>query len=222
VPPAVAVAAVITGARRQAADIIGVIDEVLRGAAVSRNGLAGIVVSDGPGSFTGLRIGWAAAKSLAHEREIPIVAIPALLAVACGAATRAGDGLVVSCFDALRGDVFAAAYRISGATVETVLSPSVLKPAELAQRVGERPRVTAGDGAVRYADVMRAWSGAAPLALDDVQPGAESLLGLVARDGLGRRVAPPDEPAYGRPAEAQAKWEARHGRPLPDPTSHSG
>jgi len=92
----------------------------------------------------------------------------------------------------------------------------------IGERVSERPRVTAGDGAVRYADVMRAWSGAAPLALDDVPPGAESLLGLVARDGLGRRVAPPDEPAYGRPAEAQAKWEARHGRPLPDPTSHSG
>lgn len=212
----------ITGARRQAADIIGVIDEVLRGAAVSRSGLAGIVVSDGPGSFTGLRIGWAAAKGLAHEREIPIVAIPALLAVARGAATRVGDGLVASCFDALRGDVFAAAYRISGAAVETVLPPTVLKPAELVQRVSERPRVTAGDGAVRYAEAMSAWSGVAPLSLDDLPPSAASLLVLAAREGLGRRVAGPDEPAYGRPAEAQAKWEARHGRPLPDPTSRSG
>ena len=221
-PPAAAVTAVITGARRQAADIIGVIDEVLRGAAVSRNGLTGIVVSDGPGSFTGLRIGWAAAKSLAHEREIPIVAIPALLAVARGAATRVGDGLVASCFDALRGDVFAAVYRISGAMIETVLPPTVLKPAELSQRVSERPRVTAGDGAVRYAAAMSEWSGVAPLSLDDLPPSAQSLLVLMAREGLGRRVAGSDEPVYGRPAEAQAKWEARHGRPLPDPTSHSG
>ncbi len=220
-PPVAAVTAVITGARRQAADIINVIDEVLRGGAVSRDGLSGIVVSDGPGSFTGLRIGWAAAKGLAHERDIPIVAIPALLAVARGAATRVGDGLVASCFDALRGEVFAAAYRISGATVETVLPPTVLQPAELGGRVSERPRVTAGDGAVRYADAMRSWSGAAPLSLDDLPPNAESLLNLVARDGLGRRITASDEPVYGRLAEAQAKWEARHGRPLPDPTSHS-
>jgi tRNA threonylcarbamoyladenosine biosynthesis protein TsaB len=221
-PPATAATAAITGARRHAAEIIGLIDDTLRRAAVLRDRLAGIVVCDGPGSFTGLRIGWAAAKSLAHERDVAIVAIPALLAVARGAATRVGDGLIAACFDALRGQVFAAVYRIGERTIDTVLAPVLLTPAELMRQAGERPRVVAGDGAVRYADSMRAWSGAAPLTGDDLPPNAESLLALVGRDGVGRRVSAADEPVYGRPAEAQAKWEARHGRALPDPTGNPG
>ena len=221
-PPTADATATVTGARRHAAEIIGMVDEVLRRARVTRDRLAGIVVADGPGSFTGLRIGWAAAKSLAHQRDIPVLAIPSLLAVARGAATAVGDGLIVACFDALRGDVFAAGYRVQQDAVETVLSPGVVSPAELPRAVSERPRVTVGDGALRYAAMMSAWSGTAPLALDDVPPSAESLLLLAVRDSLGRRVQPHDEPVYGRPAEAQAKWEARHGRPLPDPTRHAG
>ena len=221
-PPTVDATAIVTGARRHAAEIIGMVDEVMRRAAVTRDRLTGIVVADGPGSFTGLRIGWAVAKSLAHERDIPILAIPSLLAVARGAATRVGDGLVVACFDALRGEVFAAAYRLDHGTVEIVLEPGVRSPADLPRAVPNRPRVTVGDGAVRYAEIMTVWSGAAPLALDDVPPNAESLLLLVGRDSLSRRVQPADEPVYGRPAEAQAKWEARHGRPLPDPTRRAG
>lgn len=221
-PPAADATATVTGARRHAAEIIGMVDEVLRRAAVTRDRIAGIVVADGPGSFTGLRIGWAAAKSLAHERDIPVLAIPSLLAVARGAATSVGDGLIVSCFDALRGDVFAAAYRVRQGAVESVLPPGVISPAELQRAVPERPRATVGDGAMRYAAIMSAWSGTAPLAPDALPLNAESLLLLAARDSLGRRVQPDDEPVYGRPAEAQAKWEARHGRPLPDPTRHAG
>ena len=104
-----------------------------------------VYLSIGPGSFTGLRIGWAVAKSLAHERDIPILAIPSLLAVARGAATRVGDGLVVACFDALRGDVFAAAYRLDHGAVAIVLEPGVWSPADLPRVVPERPRVTVGD-----------------------------------------------------------------------------
>jgi tRNA threonylcarbamoyl adenosine modification protein YeaZ len=57
-------------------------------------GLAGVVVGTGPGAFTGLRVGLATAKTLAHERRIPIVGVStgeALLAAAA-AATSAGGG----------------------------------------------------------------------------------------------------------------------------------
>ncbi len=49
-------------------------------------------------------------------------------------------------------------------------------------------------------------------------PSAVTLLELMDRDGGCREIIAPDawEPEYGRPAEAQAKWERTHGRTLPD------
>jgi len=65
---------------------------------------------------------------------------------------------------------------------------------------------------------VEAWTGRAPLGLEELPPIAGSLLALLAYDGarvaLDRLLA---EPTYGRPAEAQVKWESRHGRPLPNP-----
>jgi tRNA threonylcarbamoyladenosine biosynthesis protein TsaB len=68
---------------------------------VRRSRLRAIVVGTGPGTFTGLRVGLATAKGLAHGLGIPIVGIPtsaALLdaaAAALGAASAAGLALVV-------------------------------------------------------------------------------------------------------------------------------
>jgi len=222
VPPTAAASAIVSGTRRHAAEILHLVDEVLRQAKARTADLAGIVVADGPGSFTGLRIGWAAAKGLAHEHSVPLLAFPALLAAAVGAAHHVGSGAIAVCFDALRGQVFGAVYRLSPTTVETLVAPDVLTIAELAARSPIPPRVAAGDGALRYPEQVLAWTGVVPLGLENLAPGAESLLALVARGAVGRPVEAAGEPVYGRPAEAQAKWEARHGRPLPDPTGHAG
>lgn len=222
VPPLAAATAVVSGARRHAAELLHLIDDVLRQAGVGPGDLAGIIVADGPGSFTGLRIGWAAAKGLAQERDVPLHTVPALLAVAVGAAARVGPEPVAACFDALRGQVFGAVYRIGRESVETLVAPAVCTVAELVQRAPVRPRVAAGDGAVRFAAEMLAWTGVSPVPLENLAPGAESLLSLVGWSGVGRPIDVAAEPVYGRPAEAQAKWEARHGRPLPDPTGHAG
>src|SRR5512134_2371768 len=64
--------AALEGARRQAAGLLPLVDDVLRRAGVRIPDLSGVVVGDGPGSFTGLRIGWALARGLAHERGIPL------------------------------------------------------------------------------------------------------------------------------------------------------
>src|SRR2546430_10284825 len=72
------------GARRHAAEIIRVVDFALRRLSIRPADLEGLVVGDGPGSFTGLRIGWAAAKGLAHEAGLELPAIPSLMAAAAG------------------------------------------------------------------------------------------------------------------------------------------
>jgi tRNA threonylcarbamoyladenosine biosynthesis protein TsaB len=206
----------VRGARQHAAQIVPLIQEVLTLAATRLEQIAAVVVGDGPGSFTGLRIGWAAAKGLAHERGLPIVAVPSLLGAA-HAAAQGAVGPVAACFDALRGQVFAAMYAFPPGRVETLVAPGLFTLAALARVAPVRPLVAVGDGAQRYSDEVTSWTGRAPLALDGLPPIASSLLALAERSGASRPLddATSAEPIYGRPAEAQAKWEAHHGRPLP-------
>lgn len=230
-PHEVRAAVSVRGARTQSAQIVLLVDQVLRLAGARLDELAGIIVGDGPGSFTGLRIGWAAAKGLAHERGIPLHAVPSLMGAAAGAAGGpaglAADP-VAACFDALRGQVYGALYSFPASRVETLVPPAVMTLQEFARMAPVRPRVVVGDGggaggALRYAKEMTAWSGAPPIGLEALPPVASALLTLVAREGAARALADLStaEPVYGRPAEAQAKWEARHGHPLPDPSRPS-
>jgi tRNA threonylcarbamoyladenosine biosynthesis protein TsaB len=214
---------VVTGPRRHAAESLARVAALLDAAGARPRDLAGIVVADGPGSFTGLRIGWSLAKGLAQERDIPVRAIPALLAAAAGGATLIGGGrAVVACFDALRGQVFGAMYAFADDAVVTLLAPRVLTIGELIALAPERPSATVGDGAVRYAAELTDWVGAAPLPVDTLPAGAVALLQLVTRTGVVRVVDATSEPVYGRPAEAQARWEARHGRALQAPPGDHG
>lgn len=189
----------VTGARRHSARLVPLVHEVLLAAAARLDELAGIVVGDGPGSFTGLRIGWAAAKGLAHDRGLPLRAVPSLMAAAHAAA--GGEvGPVAASFNALRGQIFGAVYAFPPrpARVETLVPPGLHVAGALEAASPVRPIATAHDGA-----------------LASLPPLAGSLLALLDREGAARELDAAAEPAYGRPAEAQAKWEARHGRPLP-------
>ena len=207
------VARSVRGARQHAAQIVSLIDDVLRAAELRLDQLAGIIVGDGPGSFTGLRIGWAAAKGIVQERQIPLIAIPSLLA----AAHAAGAEHVAACYDALRGQVYGAIYSFGDDEVKTLVAPAVWTITELAASARRAPALAVGDGAERYGDDVRRWTGRAPVGLDALGPLAVSLLALFSYDGARRALGDGStaEPVYGRPAEAQVKWEASHGRPLP-------
>ena len=218
--PAMIAGAHSQGARRHTAQLLGLIEFVLRRAGVRPADLDGLVLADGPGSFTGLRIGWATAKGLAQEAGLEARAIPALMAAAAGVSSRLGDAPVAACFDALRGQVFGAVYRFRPDRVETLVAPAVLTVGELSRLSPEKPRAAVGDGAVRYAADIRAWIGTEPVAPELLPPAAAQLLALADRDGAVRTLDDlgAAEPAYGRLAEAQVKWENRHGRALPDST----
>jgi tRNA threonylcarbamoyladenosine biosynthesis protein TsaB len=175
--------------------LLPAIDESLREAGATTHDLARIVCGAGPGSFTSLRVSASLAKGIAFAHHLPIYAVPSLALIAADASLADGNYLAV--LDALRGDVFAGAYRRDGnevtelAPVRLVPRDALLEAAALlhAAVVGpeERPRTSP-----RAANVVRlgAW-----LALP---------VSLAAW-----------EPDYGRLAEAQVKWEQAHGRPLP-------
>src|SRR5207247_9027684 len=87
-PPVAQSGAHMQGARRHAAEIIRLVDFALSRLSIRPADLEGLVVGDGPGSFTGVRIRWAAAQALAHEAELEIRAIHSLMGDAAAAAVK--------------------------------------------------------------------------------------------------------------------------------------
>lgn len=211
------IAEMILGRQRHAAASVPAIQQVLQSAGAAIGDVRRIVLADGPGSFTGLRIGVATVQGLLREREdIVVHTTPSLLATAWVGAALAG-GPVAALYDALRGDVYGAVYRFDEHRVETLLVPTLAPVPDLA-RLAPGAVLALGDGAVRYADAVQRWTGRPPIGPPIGAPRAAALLALCRVTGA---LAPvPDitafEPAYGRPAEAQTRWEREHGRPLPD------
>jgi tRNA threonylcarbamoyladenosine biosynthesis protein TsaB len=205
----------INGARRHAASLLPAVQTLLHRAGASLDDLNGIALSDGPGSFTGLRVGASVAKALVHARGVPLWTAPSLMVRAAGVSPD--DGLVLAVANALRGDVYVAGYRFYSDRVVTELAPTVRRPADLVGS-GLEPAVIVGEAPAEILTVLEGWSGRPVIGPPDGSPRAARLLELIGRAGGATRIeAVRDwEPVYGRPAEAQARWEMVHGRPLPD------
>ena len=127
--------------------------ELLAEAEISWEQLERVAVGLGPGTFTGLRVGVATARGLAHSRGIELVGVSSLRALALGALEGPG-GQALAVIDARRGEVFAAAYvRDPGGVPRELTAAAALAPeglAELAAAARER-----GGGAVRSSGTVR-------------------------------------------------------------------
>jgi tRNA threonylcarbamoyl adenosine modification protein YeaZ len=204
--------------RRHAAALLPGVEQLVRLVDASLGDLGRVLVADGPGSFTGLRIGVATVQGLVRARpEITVGTAPSLLAAAWRAA-QFHDGAVAALYDALRGEVYGAVYRFGKQAVHCLVAPRLATVDALMAACPAPAVVAVGDGAVAYADAVRGWTGRDPVGPPAGAPAAAALLALDGAAGGTREV--PDvmafEPDYGRPAEAQVRWERAHGTRLPD------
>jgi tRNA threonylcarbamoyladenosine biosynthesis protein TsaB len=174
--------------------------EVLAEAAVAVQRLERVVCGAGPGSFTSLRIAGGIAKGLAFSTGIPLVPVSSLaLLVASHQGLRAGRCL--GAIDALRGEHYVAGFEL---TTDGEVRPeggvTLVPSSELAGYAGRMGAQLVATGPTSGGEAAPQARAAARLTkLIDATPAAD----LAAW-----------EPAYGRLAEAQVKWEAAHGRPL--------
>ena len=205
----------LSGARRHAADLLPVLERLLARGTTSLDELAGVVVSDGPGSFTGLRVGASVAKALVHARRLPLWTAPSLMVRAAGVARA--DVSVLAIANALRGELYAAVYQFGSDGITAPLAPSVCRPEELASG-RQQPDMIVGEAPAPALAILEAWMEQPVIAPPKGSPHAGHLLDLVGKPGGAQVIEWPQqwEPVYGRPAEAQARWEKVHGRPLPD------
>ncbi len=163
-----------------------------------------VAVGLGPGSFTALRVGLATAKALALARDLPLVGIPSLAAMAWHVRDRL-PGLVCPMLDARRGEIYAALYRAVQDPalhdrVEPVLPEFAAGPAALAERLSsaEEPVTLFGQlDRLPAADIARALPARAALWSDEtIVPDALAVAQLARRRFAAEG---PDAPASLRP-----------------------
>ena len=211
------------GARQHGGQLVPMIDRALREAGVDGAGaLTGVLLTDGPGSFTGLRVSASVAKAMVLTKGLQLRTAPSLLVLAAGALPRPA-GPILAVIDALRGEFYAAVYEFQGGMVTTHLAPMVATPDALATAVAPLGvKALTGNAPEPMLAALQHAVGCSRLA--PPVAGANVLLALLATGGALHSVADAArwEPEYGRPAEAQRKWEERHGRPLPPAPGHLG
>ena len=84
------------------------IENIINEAGIQLKDLAAVAVSQGPGSYTGLRIGVSAAKGLCYALSVPLIAVDTLQALASRA--KIADGLIVPMIDARRMEAYSAVF----------------------------------------------------------------------------------------------------------------
>ncbi|MGA9669056.1 MAG: tRNA (adenosine(37)-N6)-threonylcarbamoyltransferase complex dimerization subunit type 1 TsaB [Terracidiphilus sp.] len=156
--------------RNYSATLVTAVSELLAGAAVGLNDLGGIVAVNGPGSFTGVRVGLSAVKGLAEGAQIPVVAISRLEVLS------RKSGVPTAALDAHRSEVFLRVERTGAAPKELLAGArelALIDPAPL--------RVAICDEAAA-ALLSSAWPGtqllrcAAPVAADALRLGEARLV----------------------------------------------
>ena len=116
------------------------IEEIIKEAGITFQDLSAVAVSQGPGSYTGLRIGVSAAKGLCFALDIPLIALDTLQVLAFQATVS--DGLVIPMLDARRMEVYSAIFnsnfdKIRAVEAEIITEDSFLDFQETLYFVGD-------------------------------------------------------------------------------------
>lgn len=126
--------------------LMSMAQDLLRNCQKSVSDVTHVAVAAGPGSFTGVRIGVAAAKGFAWGAELPVYGVSTLEAMALG--LGACDGYVCPCMDARRSQVYNALFRARGGELERLTEDRAISLEDLKRELEklDGPVFLVGDG----------------------------------------------------------------------------
>jgi tRNA threonylcarbamoyladenosine biosynthesis protein TsaB len=218
----------LTGRRRHVETLTPAVDHLLGQVGLAPSDLEVVAVDVGPGLFTGLRVGVAAAKGLAQALGIGVVGVTSLdvltAAAAAGTPGTTRHGLVLAAVDARRGELFAVLRKVGPeGSAHDVLGPCLVTPSALAGELSRRldhgeggdsgDRVetvhAVGDGAQRYRDVLEAVPRVVVADLPAFPPPATLLHLALRRLDSGESAVEPGSvaPLYMREADVRVNFE---------------
>jgi N6-L-threonylcarbamoyladenine synthase len=210
-------AALVDAPRAAMSRVLPTAASLLDAAELAPEDVSEVVVGRGPGSFTGVRIGVASAKGLAHGLGVPLFGVGTLDAIAQGFAHE--DVLLGVVGDAMRGEVYPALFDCGGGRAVRREPDRVAKPAEVIAEWAalKRPLLLAGNGLKKYGDAFA--EGLDELAtfapVDRWAPHAAGLFAAYAAARAAGELGSGDPgallPVYTRLSDAEENEAARRG-----------
>jgi tRNA threonylcarbamoyladenosine biosynthesis protein TsaB len=199
--------------RHHAEIVVPAIDFVCRQADIGIEEISVVAVDIGPGLFTGMRVGIATGKAIAHALRVPMIGISSLDLLAFP--FRHADRVIAAVVDARRGQLFYALYRPAPGGVQRVSEPRVGDVEDLVADVMAREGVVmcVGDGALRYREELQAGVRCEIAEQWLAHPSAAPLVQLAHARALREEWVNPWElvPLYLRAPDAQINWAVREG-----------
>ena len=127
--------------------LLSMAEDLLKNCGKTPENVTAVAVASGPGSFTGVRIGVAAAKGFAWGAEIPCYGVSTLEAMALGLGVW--DGYVLPTMDARRNQTYTAIFSAQGGKLTRITDDCAISFEELEERIKnfEKPIFLVGDGA---------------------------------------------------------------------------
>jgi tRNA threonylcarbamoyl adenosine modification protein YeaZ len=168
--------------------------------------LGRVAVTVGPGSYTGLRVGLAAARAIGLAAGIPVVGVTTLAACAAALIGRAPGRIIASAIDARHGQVYFQALNEAG---RSLVAPRLVSLRDAGRLIGAGPVSLTGSGALLVAGEALA------IGLDAVVVDNDAAPDVVWVARLGLRAEPassPPRPLYLKAPDAQPQDGARLGR----------
>lgn len=173
----------------QAERLIPMIESVMNDARLAFRDLDRLVVTTGPGTFTGSRIGVAAARAIALAAHVPTVQLSSLELMALSPAIPGSKNTVYAvATDARRGEVYLQVF--SHKTLRPVSQPAVLSFDGAASALGPKPMMIAGSGAEAVAEAARALGNTPVAILANLLPDALDILFASASYPISVEIAP--------------------------------
>ncbi len=185
--------------RGHAEALMPMVIEVLAEAGVAFADVDLVAVTTGPGSFTGLRIGLAAARGMALAASLPCFGVTTLEAVAESIDHRRhADKMVLAALDSKRGDIFA---QVFGAVDHPLEQPAAVSADDLPRIISAGPVVVVGSAADTAVRVLTD-AGIQAVAATPAVPVATAVAAIAARRWPNdEELSRPPAPMYLRPPD---------------------
>lgn len=195
--------------RNHSTRVLPAIDFLLKDCGMDIKEINKIIVANGPGSYTGLRIGLTIGKTLAWTLNIPIVGVSSLKLMAASA--RYFDGYISPVMDARRGNIFTGLYEYKEGKLMQAIDDQHIPTEEWCKllKTFDKPVLFLGNDVIIHEQVivnqLAKQVQFAPITVNIPKPGE---LALLAKD-LKEENVHSFAPNYLRLAEAEAKWREK-------------
>jgi tRNA threonylcarbamoyl adenosine modification protein YeaZ len=191
--------------------LIPMIENILNDSNLVIDDIDGFVVSKGPGSFTGLRIGMATIKGMSLGNNKPYVSISSLDALAYSLLSF--NGIICPIMDALRENVYTALYKNNNDILENILEPTPMDLDDLVSLLKEKDEevIFTGDGLLKHREYIKENFPKAHFAPNHLSIIRASALGELGLELLKKGISddPNSAPIYLKKPQAERELERR-------------